>query len=464
MVQETDIAVIGSGPGGYVAAIRASQLGKKVTIIEKESVGGICLNVGCIPSKALITAGDKYHDIENYKYFGLTVPEISADFKQVQEYKSDVVNQLTNGVKTLLKGNKVNVVYGTATFKDKHSLEVVSEDGNKEEIRFQDAIIATGSRPKEISALPFSKRILDSTGVLELPKIPESMIVVGGGVIGVELASAYANFGTKITIVEGLENILPTINPKLSNEVKKQLKQKGADIYTKAVVKGSHLTDKGVEVETVINGEKEVFEAEYVLVSIGRTPNSNDLKLNNIEIDITDEGLIKKDQQNRTTTDNIYAIGDVTKGVQLAHRASYEAKVAAEAIAGMKTVNDYYAMPSVVFSDPEVATVGENEEQLQEKGIDFIAKRFPFGGNGRAIALQQKSGFINLIAERSTGKILGCEIVGPNASDLINEITLAMEANLTVQDIALTIHPHPTLGEVVMEVAEYIDGTPIHTM
>lgn len=464
MTQKTEVVVIGAGPGGYVAAIRASQLGKKVTVIEKEYIGGVCLNVGCIPSKALITAGHKLHDLNDYENFGIEVGPGKVNFEKVQAFKQDAVEQLTSGVKTLLEGNNVKIVEGTASFKDKNTLLIEDKEGQTTELEFEDAIIATGSRPKEIPALPFSNRIIDSTGALNLSEIPESLIVVGGGVIGMELASAYANFGTQITILEGAKNILPSINQRVTNEVKRNIKKRGATIHTKAMVESSEVSEDKVTVTAEIKGKKQTFEADYALVAIGRTVNTDGLNLEEIGIKLTDQGLVDVDEQNRTSVPNIYAIGDIIPGLQLAHKASYEAKVAAEAIAGLKTINNYHAMPVAVFADPEIAQVGRSEAELKEEGISYIAKRFPFRVNGRAIALRQTDGFVNLIIEEDTKKILGAEIVGPSATDLINEITLAIEAGLTAEDIALTIHPHPTLGEAIMEVAEFTLDKPIHVM
>lgn len=464
MTQKTEVVVIGSGPGGYVAAIRASQLGKKVAIVEKEYIGGVCLNVGCIPSKALITAGHKIHDLNDYENFGIEVGPGKVNFEKVQAYKQSAVEQLTSGVKTLLEGNNVEIIEGTASFKDKNTLFIEDKEGQTTELEFEDAIIATGSRPKEIPALPFSDRIIDSTGALNLSEIPESLIVVGGGVIGMELASAYANFGTQITILEGAKNILPSINQRVTNEVKRNIKKRGAKIHTKALVESSEVSEDKVSVTAEIKGKKQTFEAEYALVAIGRTVNTDGINLEEIGVKLTDQGLVDVDEQNRTSVPNIYAIGDIIPGLQLAHKASYEAKVAAEAIAGLKTVNNYHAMPVAVFADPEIAQVGKSEAELKEEGISFIAKRFPFRVNGRAIALRQTDGFVNLIIEEDSKKILGAEIVGPSATDLINEITLAIEAGLTAEDIASTIHPHPTLGEAIMEAADFVLDKPIHVM
>ncbi|KAB2332276.1 dihydrolipoyl dehydrogenase [Cytobacillus depressus] len=460
-LHSTDTIVIGAGPGGYVAAIRAAQLGQKVTIVEKENLGGVCLNVGCIPSKALITAGHHYHQAQNLDVFGLSVPKVEVDFSKVQAFKESVVNKLTAGVGMLLKGNKVEIVKGTATFVDANTVKINSVEGEKN-IHFKHAIIATGSRPFELPTMKFSNRIIDSTGALNLKGIPKSLLVVGGGVIGVELVGAYANFGVNVTILEGQSDILIGIDNKATSIVKRNLKKKGVDIYTKAFVEGAKETDNGVEVTCEINGEKRIFEADYLLVSVGRKPNTDKIGLTEAGVEIDEKGLIKTDNQCRTSIPHIYAIGDIISGPQLAHKASYEGKVAAEAIAGEKAIVDYTCIPAVVFSEPEIAVVGHSEESAKKAGIDTKVSKFPFAANGRAIALNQIEGFVQLVTRADNDMVIGGQIIGPNASDMIAEITLAIETGLTAEDLALTIHAHPTLGEIVMETAELALGNPIH--
>ncbi|MEH7393083.1 dihydrolipoyl dehydrogenase [Bacillus sp. JJ1474] len=460
-LHSTDTIVIGAGPGGYVAAIRAAQLGQKVTIVEKENLGGVCLNVGCIPSKALITAGHHFHQAQNLDVFGLSVPNVEVDFSKVQAFKESVVNKLTGGVGALLKGNKVEIEKGTATFVDANTVKINSVEGEKN-IRFKNAIIATGSRPVELPTMKFSNRIIDSTGALNLQEIPKSLVVVGGGVIGVELVGAYANFGVKVTILEGQSEILNGIDKKATSLVKRNLKKKGVDIFTKAIVEGAKETENGVEVTCEINGEKRVFEADYLLVSVGRKPNTDKIGLEAAGVEIGEKGLIKTDNQCRTSVPHIYAIGDIVSGPQLAHKASYEGKIAAEAIAGEKAIVDYTCIPAVVFSEPEIAVVGHSEESAKKAGIDTNVSKFPFAANGRAIALNQTEGFVQLITRADNDMVIGGQIIGPNASDMIAEIALAIEAGLTAEDLALTIHAHPTLGEIVMETAEVALGNPIH--
>lgn len=465
MSKETEVLVIGAGPGGYVAAIRAAQLGKDVTLVEKEYIGGVCLNVGCIPSKAMITASHKYNSVEEYGNFGLDVPEINFDWTKVQDFRANTVDQLTSGIEMLLKGYEVDVVYGMAKFEDANTVTIENgDDDAPESIKFEDVIIATGSRPRDIPSVKFSDRIVSSTEVLEFAELPESLVVIGGGVIGIELATVYANFGTKVTILEGAKNILPTINRKATNVVLKNLKAKGVEVITNAMVQGAEDNGSEVTVTAEVKGEEQTFTADYVMLSIGRLPNTDKINLEAAGVEVNDHGIIEVDDQYRTNVSNIYAIGDIVPGPQLAHKASYEAKVAADAINGGDMVKDYYAMPSVVFSEPEIAVTGHDAASAKEAGLKAKAHSFNYGGNGRAIAMGETDGFVSIIAEQETGKVLGAEIVGANASDLINEITLAIESGLTVEDIALTIHPHPTLGEIVMEAAEVAIGMPIHTV
>lgn len=463
MTIETEVVVIGSGPGGYVAAIRAAQLGKKVAIIEKEYIGGVCLNVGCIPSKAMITAAHKYNDVKEYEQFGLNVPEITFDWDKVQAFRANAVEQLTDGVEYLLNGNNIEIVRGTARFEDEHTLSIESEEGQKT-LKFEDCIIATGSRPRDIPPVRFSDRIVSSTEVLSFPERPDSLIVIGGGVIGIELATVYANFGTKVTVLEGQKNILPGTNRKLTNVVQRKLKEKGVEIVTNAMVNGSQEEADGVTVTAEVKGKTEEYKADYVMLSIGRVVNTDDIGIEKAGVELDEYGLVKVDEQARTNKSHIYAIGDIIAGPQLAHKASYEAKIAAEAIAGMDSTIAYKCMPSVVYSEPEIAVTGVTSDEVKAQKLDAIQSSFQYAGNGRAIAMAETAGYVNLISDKATGKVIGCEIVGANASDLINELSLAIEKELTVEDIAMTVHPHPTLGEIIMETAEIAADKPIHVV
>jgi dihydrolipoamide dehydrogenase len=458
---EVDTLVIGAGPGGYVAAIRAAQLGQNVTIVEKQHLGGVCLNVGCIPSKALISAAHRYEHAKHSDDMGITAENVKVDFSKVQEWKQGVVSKLTGGVGSLLKANKVNVVNGEAYFVDSHTVRVMDEK-QSQTYKFNNCIIATGSRPIELKTFKFSDRVLDSTGALNLKEIPKKLIVIGGGYIGSELGTAYANFGTEVTILEGTDDILGGFEKQMTSIVKRRLKKKGVNIITNAMAKGVTETETGVTVTYEVKGKEETVDADYVLVTVGRRPNTDELGLEQVGIELTERGLIKIDKQCRTNISNIYAIGDIVAGPPLAHKASYEGKIAAEAISGEKSEIDYLAIPAVAFTDPELASVGYTEEQAKELGYEVTAAKFPYAANGRALSLNDTDGFVKLVTRKEDGLVIGAQVAGVNASDVIAELGLAIEAGMTAEDIALTIHAHPTLGEMSMEAAEVALGNPIH--
>lgn len=460
---ETDTIVIGAGPGGYVAAIRAAQLGQKVTIVEKAELGGVCLNVGCIPSKAMIASSHKYHDAQHSEDFGVTTEGVKLDFSKVQDFKNGVVQRLTGGVESLLKGNKVDIVRGEAYFVDANKLKVMDEK-NSQTYEFKHAIIATGSRPIEIPGFKFGERIIDSTGALSLKEVPGKLVVIGGGYIGTELGTAYANFGSEVTILEGTKDILGGFEKQMTQPVKKNLKKKGVSIVTEAMAKSAEETENGVKVTYEAKGETHEVEADYVLVTVGRRPNTDELGLEEMGIKMTDRGIIEVDKQSRTSIDNIFAIGDIVPGLQLAHKASYEAKIAAEAISGEKSEVDYLSIPAVCFTEPELASVGLTEAQAKEEGFKVKSGKFPFAANGRALGLNQTDGFVKLVTREEDGLVLGAQVAGVGASDIIGELGLAVETGMTAEDIALTIHAHPTLGEIPMEAAEVVLGRPIHSM
>ncbi|EST52428.1 dihydrolipoamide dehydrogenase [Brevibacillus panacihumi W25] len=460
---EVDVLVIGAGPGGYVAAIRAAQLGKTVAVVEKADLGGVCLNVGCIPSKAMIHAAHTYEHTQHTADMGITMDNVRVDFAKVQEWKSGIVKQLTGGVASLFKGHKIQVIPGEALFVTENEVRVFhGYDVNR--YRFEHCIIATGSRPIELPAFPFGKRVLSSTEALSLTELPKSLVIIGGGYIGIELGTVFAKFGTKVTILEGSDQILPGFEPDMPRLVERKLKKLGVEIKTKALAQGMEETENGVIVKAEVKGEQQQIEAEYVLVTVGRRPNTDELGLREVGINLTDRGLVVVDKQGRTNIPNVYAIGDIVAGPALAHKASYEAKVAAEAIAGKPSEVDYKAIPAVVFCDPEIASVGINEREAKEQGLDYIVGRFPFAANGRALSVNAGEGYVKLIADKETKLVLGAQIVGPEASNIIAEVGLAIEMGATLEDIELTIHAHPTLGEVTMEAAELALGHPIHVM
>jgi len=461
---DIDTLVIGAGPGGYAAAIRAAQLGQSVLCVDRQYLGGVCLNVGCIPSKALISAAHQFEGVQHASAFGVEVAEPTVNWPKVQEFKNGVVSKMTSGVGTLLKGNKVEFFSGEVMFINEHEARVFNEQESPR-YRFKNCIIATGSRPIELKAFPFGGRILSSTEALSLPELPKSMVVIGGGYIGVELGQMYSKFGTKVTIIEGADSILPGFDTDMSRLVAKKLKEKDVETFTGAQAKSAAQTDKDVTVTFTVGGEEKTVTADYLLVTVGRRPNTDgELGLDLIGLKMTERGYVEVDDQCRTSVPHIYAIGDIIAGAALAHKATYEAKVAAEAIAGLPSKVDYKCIPAVCFSDPECASVGYNEAEAKANGHKAKVARFPFGINGRAVSLGATDGFVKIVYDTETGIVLGAQIAGHEASNLIAELGLAIEMDATLEDLSLTIHAHPTLGEIVMEAAEVGLGHPIHTI
>ena len=462
--EELETVVVGSGPGGYVAAIRAAQLGQKVTIIEKKHIGGVCLNVGCIPSKALIHASQQYQDSLDSTILGIHSKETTVNFKETQDWKDkQVVSTLTKGVEMLLKKNKVEIIKGEAHFIDGETLRVMFDDDTGQTYNFKHAIIATGSRPIELKGFKFEKRVIDSTGALNLQEIPKKLTVIGGGYIGMELAGVYANFGTEVTVLEGSKQILPGFEKDMVKLVEGNLKSKNVTIITEAMAKSVKQTEKKASITYHVKDKEATIESDYVLVAVGRRPNTDDLGLEIAGINKNEKGLIEVDEQGRTNKKNIFAIGDIVPGAALAHKASYEAKVAAEAISGSKgAAVDYLSMPAVCFTEPELATVGYTKKEAKELGYDVKESKFPLAGNGRALSLNKTEGFVRLITEKENGTLLGAQVAGVGASDMIAELGLAIENGLTAEDVTLTIHSHPSLGESVMDAAELALGMPIH--
>ncbi|ASR48246.1 dihydrolipoyl dehydrogenase [Paenibacillus kribbensis] len=457
-LESVDTLVIGSGPGGYVAALRSSQLGMKTAIVERSQLGGVCTNVGCIPSKALIAEAHRYEVLRQ-----LNQADAAASFVNAQALKQGIVNKQAGGVGYLMKTAGVSVLEGEASLVDEHTA-IIKQNGAEQTISFKYAILATGSRPIELKAFPFGGRILSSTEALSLPGVPSSLIVIGGGYIGIELGQMYAKFGTKITILEGGERVLPGFETDLVAPVVKQLKTDGVNIVTGATAEKVVQNEDTITLHYSKDQEQHHVTAEFVLVTVGRRPNTDGrLGLEHIGLPVTSRGLIETDEQCRTAIPHIFAIGDITAGPSLAHKASYEAKIAAEVIAGQAAKVDYKALPLVVFSEPELASVGLSETEAKEKALPIVIGKASFTINGRALALRAAEGFIKIVAAQGSGTVLGAQIVGVEASTLISELALAIEMGATVEDLALTIHPHPTLGEVIMEAAENavrkMDGT-----
>ncbi|WP_422659877.1 dihydrolipoyl dehydrogenase [Paenibacillus sp. EC2-1] len=448
-LESVDTLVIGSGPGGYVAALRSSQLGMKTAIVERSQLGGVCTHVGCIPSKALIAESHRYDVFRSFNNI-----DALASFQRAQDFKQGIVNKQAGGVQYLLKTAGVSILEGEASLVDEHTV-LIRQAGAEQTLSFKHGILATGSRPIELQAFPVEGRILSSTEALSLQEIPSSLVVIGGGYIGIELGQMYAKFGTKVTILEGGEQVLPGFEAELVAPVVRQLKTDGVHIITGATAGSAVQNADSITLHYSHNQEQHHVTADYVLVTVGRKPNTDGkLGLERIGLNVTSRGLIETDEQCRTSIPHIFAIGDITAGPALAHKASYEAKIAAEAIAGLTSKVDYKAMPLVVFSSPELASVGLSETEAKAKSIPVVIGKASFGINGRALALRETEGFIKIVADETSGIIIGAQIVGVEASTLISELALAIEMGATVEDLAMTIHPHPTLGEVVMEAAE----------
>lgn len=450
-----DVIVIGSGPGGYVAAIRAAQLGMKTAIIEKYStLGGTCLNVGCIPSKALLDSSEHYHNAEHtFKTHGIELKGLKVNFGQMMNRKSDVVKQNVEGIQYLMKKNKIDVHHGMGSFVDKNTIKVSKDDGSAEEIKGDKIIIATGSKP---SALPFmnvdKKRVITSTEALALNEIPKHMIVIGGGVIGLELGSVFARIGAKVSVIEFMDSIIPTMDKTMGKELQKSLKKIGFEFFLKHKV--TSVENKGKEVIVQAEnskGETVEFSGDYVLVSIGRKPFTEGLNVEAAGVKIDKRGQIEVDDHLKTTADNIYAIGDVVRGAMLAHKAEEEGVMVAELIAGQKPHINYNLIPGVVYTWPEVAAVGFTEEQLKEQGVKYKTGKFPFMASGRARASMDTDGLVKVLADAETDEILGVHMIGPRTADMIAEAVVAMEYRASAEDIARMSHAHPTYTEAFKE-------------
>jgi dihydrolipoamide dehydrogenase len=450
-----DLIVIGSGPGGYVAAIRAAQLGMKTAIIEKyPTLGGTCLNVGCIPSKALLDSSEHYHNAAHtFKTHGINLSNLKVDLKQMIARKEEVVKQNVDGIQFLMKKNKIDVHQGLGSFVDKNTVKVTKDDGSSSTIQGKNIIIATGSKP---ASLPFIKidkeRIITSTEALKMKEVPKHLIVIGGGVIGMELGSVYGRLGAKVSVVEYMDALIPSMDRTMGKELQKSLKKLGFDFYLKHKVTSVEIKGKDVIVKAD-NGKGEVIEikGDYVLVSIGRRPYTDGLNAEAAGVKVNDRGQVEVDDHLRTNVPNIYAIGDVVKGAMLAHKAEEEGVFVAESIAGQKPHINYLLIPGVVYTWPEVASVGYTEEQLKEKGIKYKTGKFPFLASGRARASMDTDGLVKVLADAETDEILGVHMIGPRTADMIAEAVVAMEYRASAEDIARMSHAHPTYTEAFKE-------------
>ncbi|MBC8311715.1 MAG: dihydrolipoyl dehydrogenase [Candidatus Marinimicrobia bacterium] len=456
-----ELIVIGAGPGGYAAAFRAADLGKQVLLIDKfDALGGVCLNRGCIPSKALLHLAKVIDDAKSVDSLGVTFKTPILDIDKIRTWKESVISQLNKGVAQMAKARGVSRVTGVAKFLSKNSITVEENKGSST-YTFDNCIIATGSRPSKIPTFPEDPRIISSTGALDLKDIPENLLVVGGGYIGLEMGTVYHAFGSKVTVVEFMPSLLPGADADLVKPLQKKLTNDFKKVYlsTKVVEIKPEKAGLTVHFETT-DGEKFVESFDKVLVSVGRKPNTENLGLEKVGISISDRGFISVNDKRQTSIKNIYAIGDITGDPMLAHKATHEGKVAAEVISGDKSASfDPRAIPAVIFTDPEIAWAGPTEAELKRDGIPFVKGEFPWQASGRAIALDRTEGKTKILANPETNTIIGIGIVGTNAGDLIGEGMLAIEMGADAEDIGLTIHPHPSLSETVANAAEIIEGT-----
>ncbi|HKZ47251.1 MAG TPA: dihydrolipoyl dehydrogenase [Thermoplasmata archaeon] len=462
-----DLLVIGAGPGGYVAAIRAGQLGKRVVLVERDRLGGECLNYGCIPSKALIHVASLKHKLEKAGEMGLTASGLTVDMAKLQAWKSGVVEKLTGGIATLCKGNNVEVVFGEARFTGPHSVAVKTHDG-EEAFEAANVIVAVGGRPVDLPAFRFDRtRVLSTKESLELTAVPKELLVIGGGVSGLEMGTFYAKLGSRVTVVELLDRLLPGV-PGVDDDVVRvllrSLKKLGMVVHVKSQAKALELRgDKLLVKGETPDGPIEVL-CDKVLVAVGRKANTDDLGLSAVGVTTDNRGHIPTDHQMRSNVPHVLAIGDVRGPPYLAHKASREGIVAAEVACGLPSAFDNKAMPAAIFTDPEIATVGLTEEEATGKGLQVKVGKVPFAAIGRTLTAGELDGFAKLVTDAANGRILGAQVVGPEASNVISELSLAIEMGATAEDIALTIHPHPTFPEGILEAAEAALGRAIHVL
>ena len=460
-----DLIIIGSGPGGYVAAIRAAQLGMKVACVEKEpTLGGTCLNIGCIPSKALLNSSEKYIELKTHaEEHGIKTGKVDLDLSTLMQRKDKIVKQLTAGIGFLFKKNKITYLNGTASFVDKQNIKVKS---SKElTLSAKNFIIATGSSSMERPGITVDeKKIVTSTGALSLSAVPKTMLVIGGGYIGLEMGSVWSRLGTKVTVVEKLDRIVPTMDGEIATEFMKSLEKQGLEFKLSHKVVATKSGSKDVEVTMESEQDKKQVKDKFnvVLMSIGRKPNTEELNLEKIGVKLNDQQAIEVDKQYKTSVDNIYAIGDVAPGPMLAHKAEEEGVACVEIINGQKTHMNYDTIPAIVYTNPEVASVGKTEEQLKESKIEYKVGKFPFMANGRALTTSESEGFVKILADKKTDAILGAHIIGHDAGQLVAEIVTAMEFGGSAEDIARICHAHPTTSEAVKEAALNVDGRAIH--
>lgn len=461
---KTQACVIGAGPAGYVCAIRLAQWGVRTVLVEKDDrLGGVCLNWGCIPSKAYIAAAKLWNDLSHAGDIGIDVQDARLDLRKMRDWKNSIVQRLAGGIGELMKRHKVEVVRGRARFVGKDRIEVQPSNGGSQIIEAGRFVIATGSRSIDIPGFKVDEdRILSSTGALDLTEVPKRLLVIGGGVIGLEIGMYLMKFGTALTVVELAGQILPGSDPDCVKVVSRTLKKAKATVHTQSRAVSAKPGKDGVTVAIETPKKTEEHTFDRVLVAVGRRPNTEDLGLDKAGVDLTDRGFVKIDAELRTSNPGIFAAGDVTGPPLLAHKGSKEGLIAAAVIAGKGDVYDVRAMPAAIFTDPEIASVGLTEAQAREKGLEVRVGTFPFAASGRALAGRETDGLVKIISDAGTDALLGCHIAGPHASELIAEAALAIEAGLSAEDLALTVHTHPTLAETLMEAAEDVHGLAVH--
>lgn len=456
---DADVVVLGAGPGGYTAAFRAADLGLKTILIERySSLGGVCLNVGCIPSKALLHIGKVISEVEELKQHGIDLGSKKPDSKPVREWTESVINKLTGGLKSMAKQRKVDVIEGYGKFTSATTLEV-ENNGATQTVTYKNIIIAAGSQATKLPFLPDDPRIMDSTDALLLKKVPKRMLVIGGGIIGLEMATVYASLGTRITIVEMLDSLVAGCDKDIVRPLQKRIKKLYENIYLKTGVTAVKAMKSGLEVTFDGNDAPEKDKFDAILVAVGRQPNGKKIDAEKAGVNVDERGFISVDDQQRTDVPHIYAIGDIVGQPMLAHKATHEGKIAAETIAGHKVGFEGRVIPSVAYTDPEIAWVGLSETEAKEKDIEYGKGIFPWAASGRSLALGRDEGITKILFDKESKRILGAAIVGPNAGDLIAECALAIEMGADAEDIGLTIHPHPTLSETVAMAAEAFEGT-----
>ena len=461
-MKKYEAIIIGGGPGGYVAGIRLGQLGVKTLLIEREHLGGECLNFGCIPSKVLIESVNLYSKLKNSSWINFT--ELKVNWNELQKKREEASAKMRSGVKYLLEGNGVKIIMGEARIKEGMRVEV-KKNGEKEVFEAENIVIASGSSPASLPTIPYDgERVLTPRQALELKSIPNSLLVVGGGAIGLELGTMYAKLGTKVTIVEIMDQLLPGFEKDLVRFIERRLRKLGVEIYLESKVTSSKIEDNKIVTEIEKRGETTEMEFDYALVSVGKKSTASNIGVNELGVKLDEKGFIKVDETSRTSIPDIYAVGDVTGPPFLAHKASRQGIIAAENIGGRGSKIDFDSIPSAIFTDPELAVVGLTRAEATRRGFKVRIGRFSYSALGRAIAEDEADGFVRIISDSETGKILGVQIIGAKASELISEAALAVRLGLTAEQLAETIHPHPTYHEALMEAAEAALWKPIHML